>query len=36
MSIGYLPSPHRADCPVYAEIARLQPPWTREPASFWR
>ena len=36
MSIGYLPSPHRADCPVYTEIARLQPPWMRVPASFWR
>lgn len=36
MSIGYLPSPHRADCPVYAEIARLQPPWMQLPASFWR
>ena len=27
MSIGYLPCPHREDCPVYAEIARLDPPW---------
>ena len=36
MSIGYLPSPHRADCPVYAEIARLQPPWMQVPVSFWR
>lgn len=36
MSIGYLPSPHRADCPVYAAIARLQPPWMQVPASFWR
>ena len=27
MSIGYLPSPHRQDCPVYQEIARLNPPW---------
>ena len=26
-SIGYLPSPHRPDCPVYDEIARLNPPW---------
>jgi DNA-3-methyladenine glycosylase I len=26
-SIGYLPSPHRPDCPVYDEIARLKPPW---------
>lgn len=27
MSIGYLPSPHRPDCPVYKEIALLEPPW---------
>lgn len=27
MSVGYLPSPHREDCPVYAEIAKLNPPW---------
>ena len=27
MSIGYLPSPHRETCPVYHEIARLNPPW---------
>ena len=27
MSIGYLPSPHRPDCPVYAKIARTNPPW---------
>ncbi|MBT8049209.1 MAG: DNA-3-methyladenine glycosylase I [Xanthomonadales bacterium] len=27
MSIGYLPSPHRADCPVYRKIALLNPPW---------
>ena len=27
MSSGYLPGAHRADCPVYAEIARLTPPW---------
>lgn len=36
MSIGYLPSPHREDCPVYAVIARLQPPWMQVPVSFWR
>jgi DNA-3-methyladenine glycosylase I len=35
MSIGYLPSPHSADCPVYAEIARLAPPWLRVEPSFW-
>ncbi len=27
MSIGYLPSPHRKDCPVYKEIVSLNPPW---------
>jgi DNA-3-methyladenine glycosylase I len=36
MSIGYLPSPHRADCPVYAEIARLRPPWMEVAPSFWQ
>lgn len=30
MSTGYLPGAHRADCPVYAEIARLAPPWMQE------
>ena len=35
-SIGYLPSPHRSDCPVYAEIARLDPPWMRVEPSFWQ
>jgi len=27
MSIGYLPSPHRVDCPVYRKIELLNPPW---------
>jgi DNA-3-methyladenine glycosylase I len=27
MSIGYLPSPHREDCPVYRQIELLNPPW---------
>jgi len=35
MSIGYLPSPHRKDCPVYQQIARLDPPWMRVDPSFW-
>jgi len=35
MSIGYLPSPHREDCPVYAAIARLDPPWMEVEPSFW-
>ena len=26
-SIGYLPSPHRPDCPVHAKIVALRPPW---------
>ena len=27
-SIGFLPSPHRPDCPVHAQIVALNPPWT--------
>lgn len=27
MSIGYLPGAHRADCPVFARIAKLKPAW---------
>ena len=27
MSTGYLPGAHRPDCPVYARIATLSPPW---------
>jgi DNA-3-methyladenine glycosylase I len=27
LSIGYLPGAHGQDCPVYARIARLKPPW---------
>jgi DNA-3-methyladenine glycosylase I len=34
-SIGYLPSPHRVECPVYARIARLSPPWMEIEPSFW-
>ena len=35
MSIGYLPNAHREDCPVYARIAKLNPPWmTADPAVF--
>ncbi len=29
MSTGYLPGAHRIDCPVYARIAALEPPWMR-------
>lgn len=27
MSIGYLPCPHRTDCPVYEKIVAQNPPW---------
>ena len=27
MSTGYLPGAHREDCPVFARIAKLAPPW---------
>ena len=30
ISIGYLPGAHVADCPVYAKIERLNPPWMRK------
>jgi DNA-3-methyladenine glycosylase I len=30
MSTGYLPGAHDLDCPVYARIAALEPPWMRE------
>jgi DNA-3-methyladenine glycosylase I len=29
MSLGYLPGAHEPACPVYAEIATLDPPWMR-------
>ncbi len=29
VSSGYLPDAHRPDCPIYAEIAKLNPPWMR-------
>ncbi len=29
MSTGYLPGAHRESCPVFAEIAKLNPPWMR-------
>ncbi|MDT8322013.1 MAG: DNA-3-methyladenine glycosylase I [Xanthomonadales bacterium] len=35
MSIGYLPSPHRPDCPAFAEIVRRNPPWMAVEPSFW-
>lgn len=36
MSIGYLPSPHRQDCPAYRAIQQMSPPWSEVRASFWR
>jgi DNA-3-methyladenine glycosylase I len=29
MSTGYLPGAHDPDCPIYWQIARLQPAWTK-------
>ena len=29
MSLGYLPGSHREDCPAYARIEALDPPWLR-------
>jgi DNA-3-methyladenine glycosylase I len=31
MSIGYLPGAHAQDCPVFARILELSPPWARAP-----
>jgi DNA-3-methyladenine glycosylase I len=30
MSLGYLPGAHERDCPVFARILALSPPWMRE------
>ncbi len=32
MSVGYLPGAHEPDCPVFARIAELSPPWARAAA----
>ncbi len=32
MSIGYLPGAHEPDCPVFARILALSPPWAQMPA----
>jgi DNA-3-methyladenine glycosylase I len=32
MSLGYLPGAHQPDCPVFARILDLSPPWARVPA----
>ena len=29
MSVGYLPGAHEPDCPVFARILELSPPWSR-------
>jgi len=29
MSVGYLPGAHEPDCPVYARILELSPPWAQ-------
>ena len=29
LSLGYLPGTHESDCPVFARIAELSPPWAR-------
>ncbi len=35
MSIGYLPGTHRPDCPIYAQITELAPPWMSVDKNFW-
>jgi DNA-3-methyladenine glycosylase I len=32
MSLGFLPGAHEPDCPVYARILELAPPWSRQAA----
>jgi DNA-3-methyladenine glycosylase I len=32
LSTGYLPGAHREDCPAFAKIARLKPPWMKASA----
>ncbi len=34
-SIGYLPGTHRKDCPIYAKIAALDPPWMAVGEAFY-
>jgi DNA-3-methyladenine glycosylase I len=29
LSTGYLPGAHDQDCPIYWQVAKLQPAWTR-------
>jgi len=33
LSLGYLPGAHAEDCPVFARVAALQPPWQVAPAA---
>jgi DNA-3-methyladenine glycosylase I len=33
MSLGYLPGAHEPDCPIYARIAVLEPPWMKPSRS---
>lgn len=35
MSTGHLPGAHRADCPVYARIAAMDPPWMAAGEAFY-
>jgi DNA-3-methyladenine glycosylase I len=35
MSIGYLPGAHHPNCPAYARIARLSPPWLQPGLDFY-
>jgi DNA-3-methyladenine glycosylase I len=35
MSTGFLPGAHREDCPVYARIAKLDPPWMKAKGFRW-
>ena len=35
MSTGYLPGTHREDCPIYAKVQTLSPPWMQvDPAIY--
>lgn len=35
MSTGYLPGTHREDCPIYADIKALSPPWMQVDPSIY-
>ena len=36
MGIGYLPGAHAPDCPVFATVAALEPPWLEVGETFYR